>query len=64
VPTQPQGPYLAPGSHRPTASHSSFFGSSLLAPQAQPKPKKSFWGLRTQSETNAEKLKKKKSSMF
>lgn len=64
VPTQPQGPYLAPGSHRPTASHSSFFGNGVVTPQAQPKAKKSFWGLRTQSETNAEKLKKKKSSMF
>jgi hypothetical protein len=28
------------------------------------KAKKSFWGLRSNSETNAEKLKKKKSSMF
>jgi hypothetical protein len=64
VPAQPQGPYLAPGSHRPTASHSSFFSNGLPKPQAQPKAKKSFWGLRTQSETNAEKLKKKKSSMF
>jgi hypothetical protein len=64
VPAQPQGPYLAPGTHRPTASHSSFFSNGLAKPQAQPKVKKSFWGLRTQSETNVEKLKKKKSSMF
>jgi predicted phage gp36 major capsid-like protein len=66
VPTQPQGPYLAPGTHRPTASHSSFFSNGLPKPQPQlqPKVKKSFWGLRTQSETSAEKLKKKKSSMF
>jgi hypothetical protein len=64
VPTQPQGPYLAPGTHRPTASTSSFFSNGLPRPQMQPKAKKSFWGLRTQSETNAEKLKKKKSSMF
>ena len=65
VPTQPHGPYLqAPNAHRPTASHSSFFSNGLPKPQAQPKVKKSFWGLRTQSETNAEKLKKKKSSMF
>lgn len=65
VPTQPQGPYLqAPNAHRPTASHSSFFSNGLPKPQPQPKAKKSFWGLRTQSETNTEKLKKKKSSMF
>jgi hypothetical protein len=64
VPTQPQGPYLAPGTHRPTASASSFFSNGLPKPQAQMKPKKSFWGLRTQSETSTEKLKKKKSSMF
>ncbi|OAK96949.1 hypothetical protein IQ06DRAFT_338981 [Phaeosphaeriaceae sp. SRC1lsM3a] len=64
VPTQPQGPYLAPGGHRPTASHSSFFSNGLPKPQPQPKAKKSFWGLRTSSETNVEKLKKKKSSMF
>lgn len=64
VPTQPSNPYLAPGSHRPTASHSSFFTNGLPKPQVQPKAKKSFWGLRTSSETTAEKLKKKKSSMF
>ncbi|KAH8723028.1 hypothetical protein GQ44DRAFT_621478 [Phaeosphaeriaceae sp. PMI808] len=64
VPTQPSGPYLGPGTHRPTASHSSFFSDSLPKPQPQPKAKKSFWGLRTHSETNGEKLKKKKSSMF
>jgi hypothetical protein len=61
---QQQGPYLAPGSHRPTASHSSFFSNGLPKPVAVPKAKKSFWGLRTQSDTGAEKLKKKKSSMF
>lgn len=60
-----QAPYLqAGGSHRPMASHSSFFSNGLAKPQGQPKGKKSFWGLRSQSETNAEKLKKKKSSMF
>ncbi|KAH5294746.1 hypothetical protein HBI12_220660 [Parastagonospora nodorum] len=64
VPTQPQNPYLAPGGHRPTASHSSFLTNGLPKPQVQPKAKKSFWGLRTSSETTAEKLKKKKSSMF
>ncbi|KAH7344293.1 hypothetical protein BKA66DRAFT_24599 [Pyrenochaeta sp. MPI-SDFR-AT-0127] len=75
VPTQPprvqiqtpylQAPYLqAGGGHRPMASHSSFFSNGLPKPQGQPKAKKSFWGLRTQSETSAEKLKKKKSSMF
>lgn len=65
VPAQPSGPYLqAPNAHRPTASSSSFFSNGLAKPQSQPKVKKSFWGLRTQSETNAEKLKKKKSSMF
>tara|TARA_R110002003_G_scaffold62_21_gene5732 strand:+ start:8505 stop:10043 length:1539 start_codon:yes stop_codon:yes gene_type:complete len=63
VPAQPQA-YAAPGAHRPTASHSSFFSNGLPRPQPVAKPKKSFWGLRTQSETNAEKLKKKKSSMF
>ena len=65
MPTQPQGPYLqAPFAHRPGASQSSYFSNGLPAPQLQPKVKKSFWGLRTQSETSAEKLKKKKSSMF
>jgi hypothetical protein len=65
VPTQPQGPYLAPGQqHRPTASHSSFFSNGLPKPQPQMKTKKSFWGLGKPSEPSAEKLKKKKSSMF
>ncbi|KAJ4377524.1 hypothetical protein N0V83_000349 [Neocucurbitaria cava] len=59
-----QAPYLQPGGQRPAASQSSFFSNGLPKPQFQPKAKKSFWGLRTQSETNAEKLKKKKSSMF
>lgn len=70
VPTQPTftaGPYLQPGGHRPGASASSFFSNGLPKPQAGQAPmkaKKSFWGLRSNSETNAEKLKKKKSSMF
>ncbi|KZM26918.1 uncharacterized protein EKO05_0010546 [Ascochyta rabiei] len=70
VPAQPvfsAGPYLQPGTHRPTASASSFFSNGLPKPQtgqAPMKAKKSFWGLRSNSETNAEKLKKKKSSMF
>jgi hypothetical protein len=66
VATQSQGAYLAPGAHRPTASHSSFFvAAQQQQPVLKPKAKKSFWGLRTQSETNTtEKLKKKKSSMF
>ncbi|KAF2621182.1 hypothetical protein BU25DRAFT_443938 [Macroventuria anomochaeta] len=70
VPAQPvfaAGPYLQPGGHRPTASASSFFSTGLPKPQAGQAPmkaKKSFWGLRSSSETNAEKLKKKKSSMF
>lgn len=70
VPAQPvfaAGPYLQPGGHRPTASASSFFSNGLPKPQAGGAPmkaKKSFWGLRSNSETNAEKLKKKKSSMF
>lgn len=70
VPAQPvfaAGPYLQPGTHRPTASASSFFSNGLPKPQAGQAPmkaKKSFWGLRSNSETNAEKLKKKKSSMF
>ncbi|USP79638.1 hypothetical protein yc1106_06912 [Curvularia clavata] len=60
---QVQGPYLQPpAQHRPAASQSSFFSNGLPKPVA--KAKKSFWGLRTQSESNAEKLKKKKSSMF
>jgi hypothetical protein len=55
---------VQPGNHRPTASHSSVFGGQPK-PSPQPmKAKKSFWGLRTSSETTAEKLKKKKSSMF
>ncbi|KAF1828945.1 hypothetical protein BDW02DRAFT_511104 [Decorospora gaudefroyi] len=59
----PQGPYLqAPSLHRPAASQSSFFSNGL--PKPAPKAKKSFWGLRTQSEMSGEKLKKKKSSMF
>jgi hypothetical protein len=70
VPAQPvftAGPYLQPGGHRPTTSASSFFSNGLpklQAGQAPMKAKKSFWGLRSSSETNAEKLKKKKSSMF
>lgn len=71
VPAQPTftaGPYLQPGGHRPGASASSFFSNGLPKPQATAqapvKAKKSFWGLRSNSETNAEKLKKKKSSMF
>lgn len=70
VPAQPvfaAGPYLQPGGHRPTASASNFFSNGLPKPQADQAPmkaKKSFWGLRSNSETNAEKLKKKKSSMF
>lgn len=70
VPAQPvfaAGPYLQPGGHRPTASVSSYFSNGLPKPQAGQAPmkaKKSFWGLRSNSETNAEKLKKKKSSMF
>lgn len=69
-PAQPAftaSPYLQPGGHRPTASASSFFSNGLPKPQsgqAPMKAKKSFWGLRSNSETNAEKLKKKKSSMF
>lgn len=69
VPMQPQrvqvqAPYLqVPQQQRPAAaSQSSFFSNGLPKPVA--KAKKSFWGLRTQSESSAEKLKKKKSSMF
>ena len=68
VPAQPprmqaQGPYLqAPPQQRPAVSQSSFFSNGLPKPVA--KAKKSFWGLRTQSCENADKLKKKKSSMF
>jgi hypothetical protein len=61
------GPFLQQGTHRPTASASSFFSNGLPKPQSGQAPikaKKSFWGLRTQSDCNAEKIKKKKSSMF
>ncbi|KAF1925998.1 uncharacterized protein M421DRAFT_7499 [Didymella exigua CBS 183.55] len=70
VPAQPvfaAGPYLQPGGHRPTTSASSLFSNGLPKPQIEQAPmkaKKSFWGLRSNSETNADKLKKKKSSMF
>jgi hypothetical protein len=65
-PTQP-GPYLAPpGGHRPAASQSSFFSNGLPKPDAQAKmkQKKSFWGLRSNSEQDSSRLQKKKSSMF
>jgi hypothetical protein len=69
VPAQPprmqQTPHVnfqTPVQQRPAASQSSFFSNGLPKPVA--KAKKSFWGLRSQSESNAEKLKKKKSSMF
>ncbi|KAL1801557.1 hypothetical protein ACET3X_001899 [Alternaria dauci] len=70
VPTQPPRTQQTPGiflqtpaPHRPAASQSSFFSNGLPKPVA--KAKKSFWRLRTQSESSAEKLmKKKKSSMF
>lgn len=70
VPAQPvfaARPYLQPVGHRPTASASNFLSNGMPKPQAAQAPmkaKKSFWGLRSNSETNAEKLKKKKSSMF
>jgi hypothetical protein len=65
VPAQSAGPYLqAPNTHRPAISQSSFFSNGLPQPKPMVKAKKSFWGLKTQSGPNTEKLKKKKSSMF
>lgn len=63
------GPYLQPAGHRPSASTSTFFnGGGSLQPGEEQKMKsrkKSFWGLRSNSEgANSNKLAKKKSSMF
>lgn len=66
-PSQPQrpGPYLQPPGHQATASHSTFFSNGLPKPNGQQKmKKKSFWGLRNSSESNANTLRKKQSSMF
>lgn len=57
-------PYPRPSGHQPAASQSSFFNTGFAKPQILAKAKKSFWGLRTQSDTIGEKMKKKKSSMF
>ncbi|EUC30509.1 hypothetical protein COCCADRAFT_103760 [Bipolaris zeicola 26-R-13] len=51
-----------PSQQRPAVNQTSFLSNGLPKPIA--KAKKSFWGLRSQSESSAEKLKKKKSSMF
>jgi hypothetical protein len=63
-----QGPYLQPPpgqGHQPTASQSSFFSNGLSRPDGQSKmKKKSFWGLRSVSESNTNTLRKKQSSMF
>ena len=64
------GPYLQPpGGGQPSASASSFFGGSgLLRPDEGRKlkgGKKSFWGLRSQSEgQSSNALRKKQSNMF
>jgi len=64
------GPYLqSPGGGQPSASASSFFGGGgLLRPDEGRKlkgGKKSFWGLRSQSEgQNSNTLRKKQSSRF
>ncbi|KAF2434148.1 hypothetical protein EJ08DRAFT_494345 [Tothia fuscella] len=66
-------PYLQPKSYGygpPAASQSSFFHSGgptqQSQPQQRPKPKKSFFGLRTQSETapSSKRVTKQKSTMF
>jgi hypothetical protein len=67
-PSASSGPYLQPqGGPRPAASQSAFFSNGLPKPNAQAQQKmkkKSFWGLRTSSETNTSTLRKKQSSMF
>jgi len=61
---RPSGPYLQAPGQRPSASQSTFFSNGLAKPDAQQKmKKKSFWGLRSSSESN-NTLKKKQSSMF
>lgn len=62
-------PYLqVPGSY-PAASQSTFFSNGTPKPQTstqqqQKMKKKSFWGLRTTSDSGASTLRKKQSSMF
>lgn len=64
-PHAPQGPYLQPHGPQPAASQSAFFSNGLPKPNAQQKmKKKSFWGLRSSSETDTNTLRKKQSSMF
>lgn len=66
-PHAPQGPYLQPQGPQPAASQSAFFSNGLPRPTAQQQQKmkkKSFWGLRSSSESNANTLRKKQSSMF
>lgn len=66
-PPRPQGPYLQPPGPQPAASQSSFFSNGLPRPSAQQQQKmkkKSFWGLRSSSESNTSTLRKKQSSMF
>lgn len=65
VPAQPQRPglYLQPPG--PQASHSAYSSNGLPIPSAQHKmKKKSFWGLRSASESTTNTLRKKQSSMF
>ncbi|KAF1962677.1 hypothetical protein CC80DRAFT_541830 [Byssothecium circinans] len=60
-----QGPYLQPYGLKPAAaSQSTFFSNGLPKPNVNGLKKKSFWGLRSKSEANANTLKKKQSSMF
>ncbi|KAF2279144.1 uncharacterized protein EI97DRAFT_372246 [Westerdykella ornata] len=62
------GPYLQPPQgpgHGPGASHSSFFGNSHSNAGTQPKmKKKSFWGLRSASDSTVNGLRKKQSSIM
>ncbi|KAJ4349595.1 uncharacterized protein N0V89_008211 [Didymosphaeria variabile] len=65
--SQPQrpgpGPYLQPPGAQ--ASQSAYFSNGLPKPNGQQRMrKKSFWGLRSSSESNANTLRKKQSSMF
>jgi hypothetical protein len=63
--TQRPGPYLQPPGPQATASQSAYFSNGLPKPSAQQKmKKKSFWGLRSASESNTATLRKKQSSMF
>lgn len=67
VPAARPGPYLYPNGPQPVASQSTFFSNGLptpIAQQQQKMKKKSFWGLRSSSDSNTNTLRKKQSSMF